>query len=90
MAGKNKQSFDKNSIAGMNSSNKNSNMMGLGSHHNTFYGNIKQNHPQSRQQNNGLGSKGGTLSSQQSSAHPNQQSMMSKNDIIAKYVKSMG
>jgi len=53
---------------------------------NTFYGNlssIKQtNHPQSRQAVNGLGSKGGTLSSQQS--------MMSKNDIIAKYMKSIG
>lgn len=91
MVNKSKQSFDKNAIAQMSggSQGKGSNMMGLTTHHNTFYGNIKQNHPQSRQQNNSLGSKGGTLSSQQSAAHPHQQSMLSKNDIIAKYVKSM-
>lgn len=65
-------------------------MSGVQSQQNTFYGNMKMqpNHPQSRQQNNSLGSKQGTLSSQQS--HAQQQSMMSKNDIIAKYVKSMG
>ena len=58
-------------------------------HHNTFYGNPSSKqvqHPQSRQVNNSLGSKGGTLTSQQSQ----QQSMMSKNDIIAKYMKSIG
>jgi hypothetical protein len=53
---------------------------GVGS--NAFYGNNAKSgiHPQSRQPNN-LGSKNGTSSSQQ-------QSMISKNEIIAKYMKS--
>lgn len=90
LVNKSKQSFDKNALNQMSAQqSKQTNIMGLATHHNTFYGNIKQNHPQSRQQNNSLGSKGGTLSSQQSAAHPHQQSMLSKNDIIAKYVKSM-
>ena len=47
----------------MNGMSGKNNVLGLGSHHNTFYGNMNKNHPQSRQQNNSLGSKGGTLSS---------------------------
>jgi len=52
------KSFDKNSLNGGNSQS------------NTFYGSMSVlksgsiNHPQSRQINNGLGSKGGTLTSQ--------------------------
>jgi len=72
---KSNKSFDKNAIIQVNNSSKVGNM-GIPQHHNTFYGNVgsvNQNHPQSRQQNNSLGSKGGTLQSQTSTSQQQQQ-----------------
>lgn len=59
-----------------------------GSQQNTFYGNIgTSSKTNQRQQNSAhLGSRGGTLTSQQQAQ---QQSLASKNEIIAKYMNSL-
>ena len=58
-----------------------------GSHHNTFYGNIGSSKINQRQQNSAnMGSRAGTLNQQQQAQ---QQSLASKNEIIAKYMNSL-